>query len=84
VKFCQLIVTLSVILLQIKSTKLKFEVFKSDFQRKKKDMNTDKLAINWQNFARVRLQLMFAIKIRPYELVNFHCGTIYTFILKDE
>jgi len=24
-------------------------------------MNTDKLAINWQNFARVRLQLKFAL-----------------------
>jgi len=24
-------------------------------------MNTDKVAINWQNFARVRLQLKFAV-----------------------
>jgi len=30
-------------------------------------MNTDKLAINWQNFARVRLQLKFAFIIRLYE-----------------
>jgi len=29
-------------------------------------MNTDKLAINWQNFARVRLQLKFAFTIRPF------------------
>jgi len=27
-------------------------------------MSTDKLAINWQNFARVRLQLKFAFIIR--------------------
>jgi len=27
-------------------------------------MNTDKLAINWQNFAQVRLQLKFAFIIR--------------------
>jgi len=27
---------------------------------------TDKLAINWQNFARVRLQLKIAFIIRPY------------------
>jgi len=27
-------------------------------------MNTDKLAINWQNFAQVRLQLKFALIIR--------------------
>jgi len=53
-KFCQLIASLSVNQLQIKSTKLKLEVLKSDFQRKK-DMNTDKFAINWQNFALVRL-----------------------------
>jgi len=34
-KFCQLIAGLSVILLQLKLTKLKLEVIKSDFQRKK-------------------------------------------------
>jgi len=45
--------------------KLKLEVLKSDFQHKKEEMNTDKLAINWQNFARVRLQLEFAFIIRP-------------------
>jgi len=28
-------------------------------------MNTDKLAINWQIFAQVRLQLKFAFIIRP-------------------
>jgi len=55
-----------VILLQLKLTKLKLEVHKSDFQRIKENMNTDKLAINWQNFARVRLQLKFAFIIRPY------------------
>jgi len=54
-KFCQLILSLFVILLQLKLINLKLEVFQSDFQRKKKDINTDKLAINWQNFARVRL-----------------------------
>jgi len=56
-----------VILLQLKSKKLKLEVFKSDFQRKKKDMNTVKLVIhNWQNFARVRLQLTFTVIIQTY------------------
>jgi len=40
-----------VIMLQLKLTKLKLEILKSDFQRKNEDMNTDKLAINWQNFA---------------------------------
>jgi len=29
-------------------------------------MNTDKLAINWQNFAWVRLQLKFAFIIWPH------------------
>jgi len=28
-------------------------------------MNTDILAINWQNFAQVRLQLKFAFVVRP-------------------
>jgi len=72
VKFCLLIVSLSVILLQLKLTKVKLEVLKSDFQPKK-DMNTDKLAINWQNFARVRLQLKFAFIIRP--IVKFNIST---------
>jgi len=34
-----------VILLQLKLTKLKLEVLKSDFSRKKEDTNTAKLAI---------------------------------------
>jgi len=34
------------------------------FSAKKKDTNTDKLAINWQNFAQVRLQFKFAFIIR--------------------
>jgi len=34
-KFCQLIASLSVILLQLKLTKLKLEVLKFDFQHKK-------------------------------------------------
>jgi len=53
------------ILLQLKLTKLKLEVLNSDFKRKKKDLNTDKLAINWQNFARVQLELKFAFIILP-------------------
>jgi len=53
-----------VILLQLKLTKLELEVLKFDFQRKK-DINTDKLAINWKNFAQVRLQLKLAFVIRP-------------------
>jgi len=64
-KIYQLISSLSVILLQLKLTKFKLEVFKSNFQGKKKDMNTDKLAIKWQNFVRVRLQLKFAFIIPP-------------------
>jgi len=31
----------------------------------KKDMNTDKLAINWQNFGRVQIQFKFAFTKRP-------------------
>jgi len=38
------------------------------FSAKKKDMSTDKLAINGQNFARVRLHLKFAFIIRPLDL----------------
>jgi len=38
--------------------------------KKKKDMNTDKLAINWQNFVRVRLQLKFDFIIRPWDKDN--------------
>jgi len=33
-------------------------------------MKTDKLAIKWQNFARVRLQLKFAFIIRPFDLTQ--------------
>jgi len=53
------------ILFQLKLTKLKLEVFKTDFQRKKKYMNTVKLAINRQNFARVRLRLKFVLLYVP-------------------
>jgi len=84
-----------VILLQLKLTKLKFKVLKSEvvpfsfstcfvyfsfilvlsvlffrscaFSTKKKEINTDKLAINRQNIARVRLQLKFAFIIGSYE-----------------
>jgi len=31
-----------------------------------KDMNTEKLVINWQNFARVRLQLKFAFILQRW------------------
>jgi len=41
------------ILLQHKLTKLKLEVRNLTFSAKNKDMHTEKLAINWQNFARV-------------------------------
>jgi len=33
-------------------------------------MNTDKLAINWQNFARVRLLFKFAFVIRSFTLFS--------------
>jgi len=42
------------------------------FSTKKKYMNTDKLAINWQNFARVRLQLKFVFIIRSLVSLNGH------------
>jgi len=57
-----------VILLQFKLTKFKLHVLKSDFQREKEryeQLNTNKLAINWKNFPRVRLQLKFAFVILP-------------------
>jgi len=43
------------ILPQLKVTKLKLEVRKSDFQRRKEryEHTVDKLANNWQNFAPV-------------------------------
>jgi len=59
-----------VILLQLKLTKLKLEVLKFDLQRKKKDKNIHKLAINWQNFARVRFQLKFVFIIRLINYMN--------------
>jgi len=40
-----------VIVIQLKLTKLKLEILSLTFSAKKKDMNTDKLAINQQNFA---------------------------------
>jgi len=43
------------------------EVLKSNFQCKKEGY---KLASNWQNFARVRLQLKFAYIIRPVKYLN--------------
>jgi len=55
--------------LQLKLTKLKLEILKFDIQHKK-DIKTDKLAIKWQNFARVRLQLKFAFIIRPLDLIS--------------
>jgi len=55
------IASLSAILPQLKLTKLKLKFRKSDFSAKKKDMNTNKLAIMWENFAQVRLQLKFAL-----------------------
>jgi len=65
-KFCQIILSLSLILLQLKLTKLKHEVLKSDYSAKKKDTNTGKLKINWQNFAQARLYLRFAFIIRAF------------------
>jgi len=72
VKFCQLIASLPLIRLQLKLTKFKLEVLKSDFQHKKKGMITDEPAVYQQNFARVRLQLKFAFIIRPYKSLRFH------------
>jgi len=71
-----------VILLQLKLTKLKLDVLKSDLQQKKKVKNTstDKLAINWQNCARVRLQLKFAFIIQPLAAVKFSNIFNYSFL----
>jgi len=40
---------------------------KLTFSTKKKDFNTNKFAINWQNLARVQLQLKFAFILPPLE-----------------
>jgi len=50
------------VLLQLKMTKLKLKVrsLSLNFSTKRKDKNTDKLAINLKNFAQIRLQLKFA------------------------
>jgi len=56
-----------VILLQLNLTKLKLEVLKSNFYRKKKDMNTNKLALNWQNVTQVQLQLKFVFIVRSIQ-----------------
>jgi len=37
-------------------------------------MNTDRLAINWQNFAQVRLQLKFAFIIRLLIKKSLYAG----------
>jgi len=50
-----------VILLQLKQLKTWGRL---TFSTKNKGLNTDKLTINWQNFARIRLQLKFAFIIR--------------------
>jgi len=48
-------------------------------------MNTVKLAVNLQNFARVRLQLKIAFIIRPYDINGFgsmsktRCRNLYSF-----
>jgi len=73
-KYCQLIASLSVILLQLKPTKFNLEVFKSDFQHKRK-IYADKRAINWQNFAQVRLQLKFAFVIQSIRNNSISCST---------
>jgi len=61
VKFCQLIASLSVILLQHKLTKLKLDELKSDFQRKeeryehRKNLQlTDKISLEFDS-AKVRI-----------------------------
>jgi len=41
-------------------------------------MNTDKFAINWKNFAWVRLQLKFALIIRPKYSAQEHFLFSYT------
>jgi len=48
-------------------------------------MNTNKFAINWQNFARVRLQLKFAFIIRflvSFQLVHTAKNIVFTFQIK--
>jgi len=43
-------------------------------------MNTDELAINWQNFARVRLQLKFAFIIL-YSIMKVRLQLKFAFII---
>jgi len=40
-------------------------------------MNTDKLVINWRNFARVRLQLKFAFIMRPLIACGLNIYEVY-------
>jgi len=55
-------------MLQLKLTKLMLKVLKSDFSTKKKlYIYSVKLAINWQIFSQVRLQLKFAFIIWPLD-----------------
>jgi len=66
-----------VIPLQIKLTKPKLEVLSLTFCAKKKVMNADKLAINWQNIAQVWLQLKFAFIIQPRVFSYRYCTHFY-------
>jgi len=61
-KFCQLIANLFVMYSNLNWQYSNLSSFLT-LTAKKKDMNIDKLAVNWQNFTRVRLQLKFAFII---------------------
>jgi len=45
-------------------------------------MNTDEFAINWQNFARVRLHLKFAFIIRLIEYNKLHIGKLSVYAIR--
>jgi len=68
VKFCQFTASLSVFISFFFAVKVRLKDLKFELCQFKLEYNhstiTNKLAINWQNFARVRLQLKFAFIMR--------------------
>jgi len=71
VKFCQLIASLSVLYLSFLCLKSYLRTSSLSFVSLSWSRTTYKLAINWQNFARVRLQLKFAFIIWPYGIKGY-------------
>jgi len=65
VKFCQLVVSLSTVLLQLNLTKITLEHLKSDFMCKKKIKTNKKHFLHHSEFDFFRVKLKFAFRIRP-------------------